>query len=98
MLSLGLALLSAAAVTSVTTCESLQTMSTPQVVITVESVAGAPATQPGAPPAAARAGAPAPAPAGRAGGAAAQPLPAYCRVKMVLKPTADSKINAELWL
>ena len=30
--------------------------------------------------------------------AAPPPLPAHCRVKLVLKPTADSKINAELWL
>ena len=97
MLSLGLVLASAAAVsTPATSCESLQSMSTPQVAITVESVAAGPATAPGAPPAAARAGGPAP--AGRAGGAGAPPLPAYCRVKMVLKPTADSKINAELWL
>ena len=38
--------------------------------------------------------------AGRAGRRAARspPLPAHCRVKLVLKPTADSKINAELWL
>ena len=28
----------------------------------------------------------------------APPLPEYCRVTMVLKPTADSHINVELWL
>src|SRR5688572_8327601 len=27
-----------------------------------------------------------------------QPLPQHCRVTMVLKPTSDSNINAELWL
>jgi feruloyl esterase len=29
---------------------------------------------------------------------AAQPIPAHCRVKWVLKPSSDSRINAELWL
>ena len=29
---------------------------------------------------------------------AAQPIPAHCRVKLVLKPSSDSNINAELWL
>jgi feruloyl esterase len=51
---------------------------------------GAGAGQPGgAAPQAARAGGPPPAPA---------MLPEHCRVKMVLKPSADSNINAELWL
>src|SRR5688572_19636704 len=52
--------------------------------------AGAPA-QPGAGAGlpAARAGGPPPAPA---------MLPEHCRVKMVLKPSSDSNINAELWL
>jgi feruloyl esterase len=40
---------------------------------------------------------PAPA-AGRGGGGAQQPLPEYCRVVMVLKPSSDSNINSELWL
>ncbi|MES2603434.1 MAG: tannase/feruloyl esterase family alpha/beta hydrolase [Pseudomonadota bacterium] len=31
-------------------------------------------------------------------GADAEPMPAYCRVKILMTPTADSKINAELWL
>ena len=36
----------------------------------------------------------------RAAARAAQPppLPAHCRVRLVLKPTSDSNINAELWL
>ena len=99
MLSLGFVLLSAAAAAAaapVTTCESLQSLSTPQVAITAVSTAPGPFVAPGAAPAP-------PAPAaggGRAGGAPAgpPPLPAHCRVKLVLKPTADSKINAELWL
>ena len=37
---------------------------------------------------------------GREGAAAApvEPIPEHCRVKMVLKPSSDSNINAELWL
>ena len=38
---------------------------------------------------------------GRGGGAPAQPpanIPAHCRVLLVLKPTADSLINMEVWL
>ena len=99
MLSLGIALLSAAAAAAApaTTCESLQSLSTPQVAITAVSTAAGPFVAPGAAPAATPA--PAAGGAGRAGGApAAPPLPAHCRVKLVLKPTADSKINAELWL
>jgi feruloyl esterase len=38
--------------------------------------------------------------AGRPGAAnrEPEPIPAHCRVTMVLKPTSDSNINAELWL
>jgi feruloyl esterase len=73
-------------------------MSTAQVTITAQSTPAGPFVPPGATPAApaARTGG-----AGRAGGApggAAAALPAHCRVKLVLRPTADSKINAELWL
>jgi feruloyl esterase len=93
MLSLVLAA-AAAAVAPATSCESLQSMSTPQVTITAQSTAAGPFVAPGAAPAAAPAG------RGRAGGAAAGPpaLPAHCRVRLVLRPTSDSKINAELWL
>lgn len=100
MLSLGLMLLSsAAAVAPVTSCQSLQAMSTPQVAITAEAMPAGPFVPPGtAAPAGARAGAPGAGRAGGAPGAAAAALPAHCRVKMVLRPTADSKINAELWL
>jgi len=97
MLSLVLAA-AAAVATPATSCESLQSMSTPQVAVTAQAMPAGPFVPPGAAPAAApapRAGG-----AGRAGGApgAPAPLPAHCRVKLVLKPTADSKINAELWL
>jgi feruloyl esterase len=83
MLSLVLAA-AAAVATPATSCESLQSMATPQVAITTEAVAAV-------------------APAGRGGGgagrgAAVVATPAYCKVKLVLKPTSDSKINAELWL
>src|SRR5688572_25145311 len=92
MLNLGFVLLSAAAAAApATTCESLQSMSTPQVAITAASTPSGPFVAPGA----------APAPAARGGGpaaASAPALPAHCRVKLVLRPTADSKINAELWL
>jgi feruloyl esterase len=93
MLSLGLILASAAAVaTPATTCDSLQAMSTPQVAITTESVAAKPVP----PPAAPRRGRPTP-PRG-VGQGVTQAVPAHCRVMLVLKPTSDSKINAELWL
>ena len=98
MLSLVLAV-AAAVATPATSCESLQSMSTPQVVITAQAMPAGPFVPPGAPaaaPAAPRGGG-----AGRAGGApgaAPATLPAHCRVTLVLKPTPDSKINAELWL
>jgi feruloyl esterase len=71
----------AAVATPATSCDSLQSMATPQVAITTEAVAAV-TPRPGA---------------GR-GGPAVVATPAYCKVKLVLKPTADSKINAELWL
>jgi len=80
MLSLVLAA-AAAVATPATSCDSLQSMATPQVAITTEAVAAV-VPRPGA---------------GR-GGPAVVATPAYCKVKLVLKPTADSKINAELWL
>lgn len=42
----------------------------------------------------ARAGSPPP----QAGAPLPRPVPAHCRVTMVLKPTPDSNINVELWL
>jgi feruloyl esterase len=97
------------------TCESLRSISIPNVTITTAELVkpAAPATgrggarAGGAPAAAPAQGAPAPgaAPAARgggapaaAGGAAQPPLPEYCRVVLVLKPSSDSNINSELWL
>ena len=90
--SLSLVVLAAAA----TPCEMLDALSTPQVSVKAASAPAGPFVAPGA--------APPPAPAagrGRGGpGGAAQPpaLPAHCRVRLVLKPTSDSNINAELWM
>ena len=98
MLSLVLAA-AAAVATPATSCESLQSMATPQVAVTAQAMPAGPFVPPGAAPAAPAA--PRAGGAGRAGGApgaAPAALPAHCRVKLVLKPTADSKINAELWL
>ena len=85
--SLTLVLAAAAA----TPCEMLDALSTPQVSIKASSAPSGPFVAPGATPPAAGRGGP---------GAAAQPpaLPAHCRVRLVLKPTSDSNINAELWL
>jgi len=65
------------------TCESLKSVSLPNVTVTsAENVAAGPFVQPGS----------------NAPTQAAQPIPAHCRVKLVLKPSTDSHINAELWL
>jgi feruloyl esterase len=99
-----------AAALSGTPCESLRSVTLPQVTISAaQLVPAGPFVQPGAgrgadtPTQAAapegRGGAPAArgaAPAGR--GATVPSLPAHCRVTMVLKPSSDSNINAELWL
>jgi Tannase and feruloyl esterase len=79
------------------TCESLKSLSIQKVtIVSAESVPAGAFVQPG------RGGAaPAPQQPARGGGAgapAAQPIPAHCRVKMILKPSTDSNINAELWL
>ena len=88
--SLSLVILAAAS----TPCEMLDAMSTPQISIKAASAPAGPFVAP-APPAAPGAAAPA---AGRGGAAAAPALPAHCRVRLVLKPTTDSNINAELWM
>ena len=96
---------------SATPCESLRSVSLPQAtIVSADLVEAGPFVQRGAaPPAAAGRGA-APAGAGRGtaapaagrGGApaapAAAPLPKHCRITMVLKPSADSNINSELWM
>src|SRR6185312_1431099 len=88
-------------------CESIKSLTLPNVTFTtVESVPAGPfrAPQPagrGGAPAAAPAGAPQGGRGGGRGGAAAPPplmLKAYCRVAMVLAPSADSHIEMELWL
>src|SRR5262245_37429259 len=80
------------AAAAATPCEMLDALSTPHVSIKASSAPAGPFVAPGAAatPAAGRGGA----------GAAAQApaLPAHCRVRLVLKPTADSNINAELWM
>ena len=98
--SLSVVLLAAAAA-GATPCESLRTVSLPQTtIVTADTVEAGPFVQPaaagrGAAPAAAAA------PAGRGaapGAPAAQSIPRHCRVTMVLKPSADSNINSELWM
>ncbi len=87
-------------------CESLKSMSQPDITITeAEMVPAGPYTAPapgGVPQAPAAGGVP-PAAAGRGGrgGAPAAPpivLPAHCRVAAVLKPSPDSVIEMEVWM
>jgi feruloyl esterase len=95
------------AAVSATPCESLRSVSLPQATISeVHVVQAGPFVQPGGGRGAVPAGAPqAPGAVPGRGGApagapapAALPLPQHCRVTMVLKPTPDSNINAELWM
>ena len=95
-------------------CESLKSLSLPNTtIVAAEIVAAGPYTPPnafgaGAPPAAGggrRGQAPEGAPgAGRGrgpGGPPAAPplmLPAHCRVNAILKPSADSEIEMEVWM
>jgi feruloyl esterase len=74
-----------------TTCESLTGFTIAQGTITSAAVVGrGPYVQPGR-----AGGAPA---ATRGGGPAGPVLPEHCRIVLVLKPSSDSNINAELWL
>ena len=76
-------------------CTSLRSMSIPNVTISAaELVSPPPSAGRGAPTAPPAAG------AGRAAptGPAAPALPEYCRVRLLLTPSSDSHINAELWL
>ena len=85
--SLSLTLLAVAA--AGTPCDGLRTIALPQTtIVSAEVVPAGPFVQPGG-----RGGAPPGAPA-----LAPQPIPQHCRVKLVIKPTADSHINSELWL
>src|SRR5262245_48757137 len=92
--------LSATLASSSASCESLKTISLPNVtIVAAEMVAAGPFTPPG------RGGA-APAPPavhegrGRGAGAAAPPqvVPARCRVNAILRPSPDSEIEMEAWL
>lgn len=70
-----------------TPCENLLSLEVPGgTIASAESVAAGPFTPPGG--------------FGPRGAAArpSEPIPAHCRVKMVLTPTSDSNINVELWL
>jgi feruloyl esterase len=80
-----LVLAASASAASGGTCESLRSMAIPNVTIAAVDVVTPP------PPSTGRGGAPAAAPAGPA-------LPEYCRVRLLLTPTSDSRINAELWM
>jgi feruloyl esterase len=77
------------------TCAGLRSISIPNVTISTAELISPPASPErgalAAPPAAG---------AGRAAptGPAAPALPEYCRVRLLLTPSSDSHINAELWL
>jgi feruloyl esterase len=81
-------------------CESLKSLAAPDMTITVaEMVAAGPYRPSDAAPAArGRGDAGAAAPAGRGRGRPPAVLPEHCRVAAVLKPSADSHIEMELWL
>jgi feruloyl esterase len=70
-----------------TPCESLKTLSLPNTTITSSEMVAAGAPLPGQ-----RGG------GARGGGQQAAPLPAFCRVVAVLRPSSDSEINTEIWL
>src|SRR5688572_15670850 len=109
---LGLLVLGVSADAYAATCDSLRSFTIREGTISsAEVVPAGPFVQPGrggragAATEPGRGGAPAqagqaPAPAARAGGPPPAPvmLPEHCRVKMVLRPSSDSNINAELWL
>jgi len=91
--SIVLAFLGAAA--AATPCESLVGLKLDKATITSATMVpeGLAPTRNGGPP---RGGAPAAAPAAPARPPAT--IPAHCRVQIVLKPSADSLINMEMWL
>ena len=82
-------------------CAGLRSMSLPNVTISAAELVSPPASPGrGAPPAPTAPTTPPGAGAGRAAptGPAAPALPEYCRVRLLLTPSSDSHINAELWL
>jgi feruloyl esterase len=101
--SLGLFLFVASPSAAVgSSCDSLRSVAIPNVTISAAEVVTP------QPPSTGRGGrgAPTGAPGGGTGRAAPvgppapvpPPLPEYCRVRLLITPTSDSKINAELWL
>jgi len=85
MLTVTLMLLAGAS--SPATCDSLRTLSTPQVTVTAaETVPAGVFVQPPAPG------------AGTATTQHPEPIPRHCRVKLTLKPSSDSNIYSELWM
>jgi len=105
----GIAVLMLGAATAATPCENLTSLKLENTTITSSAVVpeGPPPARGGGGGGGARGGArggaapqtPGPAPQGqRAAAAPPANIPAHCQVKIVLKPTADSLINMELWL
>src|SRR5438128_10861649 len=89
--SLSLVLLATAAAAA--PCEGLRSVALQQTTIVTAGVVEAGVFVPPPPPV--------PPAAGRQGGAPAppaQPILRHCRVTMVLKPSADSNINVDLWM
>jgi feruloyl esterase len=76
------------------TCDSLRTLSTPQVTVTASEIVPAGVFVPPPAPGAGR-GAP---PAATAAPQRPEPIPQHCRVKLTLKPSSDSNIYSELWM
>ena len=85
MLTVTLMLLAGAS--SPATCDSLRTLSTPQVTVTAAETVPAGVFVPPPAPGAATAATQHP-----------EPIPQHCRVKLTLKPSSDSNIYSELWM
>jgi len=83
-----------AGASSPATCDSLRTLSTPQVTVTAAETVPAGVFVPPPAPGAGR-GAPA---AATAAPQRPEPIPAHCRIKLTLKPSSDSNIYSELWM
>jgi feruloyl esterase len=80
------------------TCESLRGLSIAHVTIAAATVVSPPAPSAGRGRTGGSATAPTATPDPGVAPASEAALPEYCRVRLLLTPTADSKINAELWL
>jgi feruloyl esterase len=90
-------LLFSAAFAAPTPCTDLRNVSLPSTTITIAEKVQAGTFTPPAPPAAPGAGG-----GQRGGGGPQQPaglsVPAFCRVAAILRPTADSEIEMEVWM